>query len=75
MIGVVSDAVDEVVDLKDEDIMPPPAFTGNGQDGHAEYLSGLGKLGEDLVLILDVDKILTEENMATAQEIAQRTEE
>jgi purine-binding chemotaxis protein CheW len=57
-IGVVVDAVSEVLRVKEEQVSPPPpTVAGMGK----EYLTGLVKLGKQLLILLDIDKILGEE--------------
>lgn len=56
VMGVLADAVSEVVALSLDDIEPPPDF---GTSVKVEYLSGLGKLGDGFALILDSDRVLS----------------
>ena len=73
VMGVLADAVSQVIDLPLADIEPPPAF---GTRVHADYLKGLGKIGKKFVLILDMDRVLSSEEVraAEAQIAAQQTE-
>ena len=54
--GVVVDAVSEVLRLAEDQIEPPPAVVA--VIGH-EYLRGVGKVGGRLIILLDLDRILT----------------
>ena len=57
-IGIVVDAVSEVLRAtKDQIAPPPPTVAGLGR----EYLTGLVKLEERLLILLDIDRILGEE--------------
>ena len=60
-LGVIADAVSEVVDLANDDIEPPPAF---GTRLRADFLKGLGKIGKGFVLILDIDRVLSSDESA-----------
>jgi purine-binding chemotaxis protein CheW len=55
-IGVVSSAVSEVVDIADAAIEPAPSF---GTGVSVDFLTGMGKLDGRLVLILDIDRVLS----------------
>jgi purine-binding chemotaxis protein CheW len=55
-IGVVSSAVSEVVDIADSAIEPAPSF---GTGVSVDFLTGMGKLDGRLVLILDIDRVLS----------------
>jgi purine-binding chemotaxis protein CheW len=54
-IGIVVDAVSEVLRVKRDQISPPPpTVAGLGR----EYLTGIVKLDKELLILLDIDKIL-----------------
>jgi purine-binding chemotaxis protein CheW len=60
-IGIVVDAVSEVLRVTQNQIAPPPpTVAGLGQ----EYLTGLVKIEERLLIMLDIDKLLGEEETA-----------
>jgi purine-binding chemotaxis protein CheW len=60
-IGIIVDAVSEVLRISGDQIAPPPpTVAGLGQ----EYLTGLVKLDKRLLIMLDIDKILTEQETA-----------
>jgi purine-binding chemotaxis protein CheW len=55
-LGVLADAVSEVLDLPPEAVEPPPAF---GTGVRLDYLTGMGKVGKGFVLLLDVDRVVS----------------
>lgn len=55
-IGVVVDAVSAVVEIADQQIEPPPSF---GARLRSDFISGMGKLGDAFVIILDIDRVLS----------------
>ena len=55
-VGIMADAVSEVVDIAAEAIEPPPPF---GTHVRIDFLIGMGKLEGRLVLVLDIDSILS----------------
>ena len=60
-IGVVVDAVSAVLEIADADIEPPPQF---GAKLRADFINGMGKVGEKFVIILDIDRVLSVEELA-----------
>ena len=60
-IGVMVDAVSAVVEIADADVEPPPLF---GANLRADFISGMGKLGEQFVILLDIGKVLSIEELA-----------
>jgi purine-binding chemotaxis protein CheW len=57
VMGLVVDAVSDVLNIDRKDIQPPPQF-GAKVDVHC--INGIGKSGEKLVAILDMDRLLSE---------------
>lgn len=54
-VGLMVDAVSEVVMISTADIEPPPAIIANGNDSQ---IRGVARLGDRLVLFLDLDRVL-----------------
>jgi purine-binding chemotaxis protein CheW len=63
VLGVVADSVSQVVELRAEDIEPPPSF---GTRLAVDYLTGMGKAGPKFVLLLDVDRVLSPAELLVA---------
>lgn len=57
IVGLIVDSVTEVLRIPRDSIEPPPPVTTIG----ADFIEGVGKLDERLIIILDIDKILTKE--------------
>lgn len=60
-IGIVVDAVSEVLHIPDTDIEPPPAF---GAKIRADFIAGMGKINNKFVVLLNVEKVLSIEELA-----------
>lgn len=54
-VGIVVDSVSEVVNLKGEQIEPPPSF---GAALDTEYILGMAKVDKSVVILLDIDRVL-----------------
>lgn len=59
-IGMIVDRVERVIRLRSDQIEPPPEI-GAGQI--EKYITGVGKLEKSLVILLNIDKILTEKEI------------
>lgn len=64
-IGLIVDSVSEVLAIPEEDIVSPPKVN---KDTNNRYIKGIGKVGNDVRLILDCDKLLTEEELSNLSE-------
>lgn len=60
VIGMVVDAVNEVRDLSAAEIAPTPSFGGRIR---ADFILGMGKLDDRLVVMLDVGRVISAEEM------------
>jgi purine-binding chemotaxis protein CheW len=60
-VGILVDAVNEVIEIPAEKIDPPPEF---GAKVRSEFIAGIGMLNEKIVIILDVNHALSLEEMA-----------
>lgn len=56
-IGLIVDCVSEVIDIGDENIVPPPSYRTGFQN---KYIKGIGKVGKDIKLLLDCEKIMAD---------------
>ena len=59
--GVIADSVSQVISMSDNDILPAPAF---GTRVRIDFLRGMGKSGDKFVLVLDIDKVLSADDLA-----------
>lgn len=66
--GVIADRVNEVVDLPAGDVEPPPRL---GAGASVEYLRGMGKVGKEFILLLDLDAALSDGEAARLGELAE----
>lgn len=58
LIGIVIDKVQEVLDIEQENIEPPPS---SGITGNTDFILGIGKVGDTVKILLNIDKILLED--------------
>lgn len=60
-LGVLVDAVNEVLEIPAADVEPPPSF---GVHIRNEFIRGMGKIGERFVILLDVARTFSVEELA-----------
>jgi purine-binding chemotaxis protein CheW len=60
VVGLVADAVSQVIELSADQIEPPPSF---GTRARGEDLRGLGRSGNRFVLLLALDRVLAENGL------------
>jgi purine-binding chemotaxis protein CheW len=67
-IGLIVDIVSEVHEIGKNDIGPAPAF--KNASGKEQYIAGLAKKGDEVKIILDVEKIISNEDKAELDQIS-----
>ncbi|MNT83701.1 Chemotaxis protein CheW [compost metagenome] len=67
VVGVVVDGVSDVLSLTPEQIKPAPEF---GLSLSSDYLSGLASLEDRMLVLVDIDRMLTSEEMALVEKTA-----
>ncbi|MBK1673094.1 hypothetical protein CKO35_07190 [Ectothiorhodospira shaposhnikovii] len=60
VVGLMVDAVNQVLEISDADVLPAPAF---GARISTRFIQGMGRVGEDFVIILKLDQILSAEDI------------
>lgn len=66
-MGIVVDAVSEVLDIAAAQIEPPPEF---GTSVNTSFILGLGKSADKVIILLDVDRVLTGEEAESVDAVA-----
>ena len=66
-IGVIVDSVSEVLNLAAENIEEVPATISSGVN--TQFLKGVGKIGDRLMLLLDLDRILSAEELGKLDDV------
>jgi purine-binding chemotaxis protein CheW len=59
--GIVVDHVQEVLDIAGENIEQAPRF---GSSVNTDFILGMGKIGDTVKILLDIDKVLTTDDIA-----------
>ncbi len=65
-IGLIVDSVNEVLDIPEEQIAPAMKTNIHTKN---QFIKGIGKIGERVKIILDIDKVFSESELGTLQNI------
>ncbi|MGR3303332.1 MAG: chemotaxis protein CheW [Candidatus Scalindua sp.] len=66
-IGIIVDSVSEVLDIKSGEIEETPSF---GQGIDTDFIMGLGKTKDKIIILLDIEKVLSSEDLETVEQLA-----
>lgn len=69
-VGLLVDEVSEVVDIPESQVEPPPK-TGKGTS--SRFIKGMGKMDDEVKILLDVGKILYDEELETLDSVDEGT--
>ncbi|MDY6880723.1 MAG: chemotaxis protein CheW [Desulfatiglans sp.] len=67
MIGIVVDAVSEVLNIKDGEIEDTPSF---GTKVNTKYILGMAKIEGGVKILLDIDRVLNAEDISALEKAA-----
>ncbi|XJZ28519.1 chemotaxis protein CheW [Bacillota bacterium Lsc_1132] len=59
-VGLIVDAANDVLDISSDSIEPPPEIIGGKE---ADYINGVVKIERRLLILLDLEKVMNEEQM------------
>ncbi len=68
VIGALADSVHEVVELEPDQIEAPPKI---GMRWRTEFITGIGKRNDDFIIILDIDRVFTTDELAQVDATAE----
>jgi purine-binding chemotaxis protein CheW len=64
-VGLIVDTVAEVLTITDQNIVPPPQLHRDGY--HQRFTKAIGKVGDDVKLILDSDRLLSNDELISLE--------
>lgn len=70
VVGLIVEKIAEVVEIKEENILPPPTI-GRGDKAQNKYVYGIGKVGDSVKLLLDPDKLLNDDELSAMEQISE----
>ena len=67
ILGGMADSVHEVIELEPGNINPPPKIAMRWR---TEFIQGLGKRGDDFIIILDFNSVFSSDELSLVRELA-----
>ncbi len=67
IMGIIVDEVSEVLDIKPEQLEPAPSFGGSVS---TDFILAMGKVGQKVVMLLDVDRVLSGGEMQLVSQVS-----
>lgn len=71
IVGGLADSVREVLELRDDQIEPPPRL---GIKLRTDFIAGMGKLDEQFLILLDIDRVFSTEETSLLQAVGEEAE-
>jgi purine-binding chemotaxis protein CheW len=63
VVGMVVDAVSDVLTIRRDDIRPAPSMGGSVDTG---YVTGIGTIDEKMVILIDIERLISSDVLAAA---------
>ena len=68
VVGLIVEKIAEVVEIQEENILPSPSI-GRADKSQNKYVYAIGKVGDDVKLLLDPDRLLNDEDKAVLEKV------
>lgn len=66
IMGMIVDSISDVITFEEKEIEDTPNF---GSKIHTKFIKGMGKKEEKFVILLDIDKVMSEEDLEAIDEV------
>ncbi len=66
IVGLIVDTIAEVITIDEKNVVPPPSIGASSN----KYVYGIGKVGDEVKLLLDCEKLISESDLQTLKEMA-----
>lgn len=74
VVGLIVEKIAEVVEIPEENILPSPSI-GHSDSKQGQFVHAIGKVGNNVKLLLDPEKLLSDEHLAAIADTADTTED
>ncbi len=70
LLGMLVDAVDEILEIPEANIMPPPDF---GADIRTDFIQAMGRVGDAFIILLNINRVLSVKELSQLKQVADYT--
>ena len=74
VVGLIVEKIAEVVEIPEENILPAPTI-GKADRSQNKYVYAIGKVGDDVKLLLDPDRLLNDADKSVIEQVNNETED
>lgn len=67
LLGMLVDAVDEILEIPEANIMPPPDF---GADIRTDFIQAMGRVGDEFIILLNINRVLSVKELSLLNQVA-----
>ncbi len=67
LLGMLVDAVDEILEIPEANIMPPPDF---GADIRTDFIQAMGRVGDEFIILLNINCVLSVKELSQLKQVA-----
>lgn len=66
LLGMLVDAVDEILEIPEANIMPPPDF---GADIRIDFIQAMGRVGDEFIILLNINRVLSVKELSQLKQV------
>lgn len=74
VVGLIVEKIAEVVEIPEENILPAPSI-GKADKSQNKYVYAIGKVGDDVKLLLDPDRLLNDADKSVIEKVNNEEED
>lgn len=71
-MGILVDSVSEVLNISQSELEDAPTF---GTGVNTEFIQGMGKVGERVIILLDIDNVISGDDLRLTKRVSSKSEE
>jgi purine-binding chemotaxis protein CheW len=68
LLGMLVDAVDEILEIPETNIMPPPDF---GADIRIDFIQAMGRVDDAFIILLNINRVLSIKELSQLKQVAE----